>query len=58
MHTDIITVFKNCFLISVQTTFNGQNMAFTPDGNFSRYLINLTFREEQTIDKQDVMEGF
>ena len=50
--------FKNCFLISVQTTFNGQNMAFTPDGNFSRYLINLTFREEQTIDKQDVMEGF
>ena len=33
-------------------------MAFLPDGNFQRYEITLEFIEEQTIDKQDVIEGF
>ena len=50
--------FKKCFLENVTTNFNGQNMAFFDDGNFQRYEIQLQFLEEQTIDQQDVMEGF
>lgn len=50
--------FKKCFLENVTTNFNGQNMAFFDDGNFQRYEIQLQFLEEQTIDQQDIMEGF
>ena len=56
--TRLATKFKKCFLQNVNVTYNGQNMAFLPDGNFQRYEITLEFIEEQTIDKQDVIEGF
>ena len=55
---DLAVKFKKCFLNNVQTSYNGQNMAFTPDGNFQRYEITLNFVEEQTIDRQDVEVGF
>ena len=55
---DLAVKFQKCFLNNVQTSYNGQNMAFTPDGNFQRYEITLNFVEEQTIDRQDVEAGF
>ena len=57
-NTPLATKFKKCFLSKVNVSYNGQNMAFLPDGNFQRYEIGLEFVEEQTIDKQDVEAGF
>lgn len=55
---DLAVKFKKCFLTNIATTYNGQNMTFTSDGNFQKYLMVLNFTEEQTIDRQDIEAGF
>tara|TARA_B100000575_G_scaffold62709_2_gene47818 strand:+ start:20721 stop:21800 length:1080 start_codon:yes stop_codon:yes gene_type:complete len=49
---------KFCYLRNVQTNFNPNAMAFMEDGEFQEIDLDLNFTEEQTLDRDDVMEGY
>lgn len=50
--------FKFCYLRSIQTDFNPSAMAFMRNGEFQETNLTLNFTEEQTLDRDDVEEGY
>lgn len=44
-----------CFLQNMNTVYNSNNMSFHRDGNFAETTITLTFIEERTLRKQDIL---
>lgn len=44
-----------CFLQNMNTVYNPNNMSFHRDGNFPETTISLTFMEERTLRKQDIL---
>jgi len=44
-----------CFLANINTVYNPNNMSFHRDGNFAETTITLTFTEERTLRKQDIL---
>ena len=48
---------KYCYLTDVKATYNNQgSMTFYPDGEFISSRLELTFTEERTISRQDVLD--
>jgi len=44
-----------CFLANMNTVYNPNNMSLHRDGNFAETTITLTFTEERTLRKQDIL---
>ena len=47
-----------CFLQNVNVVYNPNNMSFHKDGAFPETNLSLTFIEERTLRKQDIVGGF
>ena len=52
------TKLKTCVLESIQTNYNPSAMAWHSDGKPTEYDLSLSFREEVTLNAEDVRNGF
>jgi len=51
----VLNKFLKSFLVSVSTTYNPTSMAMMADGSWSEVDLTLTFQEERSMHKNDVM---
>lgn len=49
---------KDCYLTSITTNYNPSTMAFHEDGKPVEIDLSLSFTEETTLDKDDILEGY
>lgn len=54
----VATKILKCYLRNFQANYNPNNMAFFEDGNFQEVQISMTFIEDRTLDKNDIIGGF
>ena len=54
----VATRILDCYLEGFNTNYNPNSMSFHEDGNFPEVNIALTFREERTLRKKDIKDGF
>ncbi len=54
----VATRILDCYLESFNTNYNPNSMSFHEDGNFPEVNIALSFREERTLRKKDIKDGF
>ena len=52
------TKMQECFLKSVATNYNPSSMSFHKDGNPVEIDLALTFVEEKTLSRKDIVEGY
>lgn len=52
------TKIKTCVLESIQTNYNPNAMAWHSDGRPTEYDLSLSFREEVTLNAEDIRDGF
>lgn len=49
---------KHCYLRSISTNYNPSSMTFHTDGKPVEIDLSLTFQEETTLSRKDIMEGY
>lgn len=54
---DVGILILPCYLVTMNTTYNGSSQSFYRDGKFSEIDLTVTMRESRTLSRQDITNG-
>jgi len=58
VETRIGPLMKDCYLTNIQTNYNPSSMSFHSDGEPVEIDLSLSFTEQTTLHKSDIVKGF